>query len=236
MSPAAMIWRARMTPAPCALLNEAVVKRFVAVACLDPFACPRHMGDMLIETETTPNPSTLKFLPGQPVMEAGTRDFASPEEAEASPLADALFSLGDVTGVFFGRDFISITAAPGVNWSDLKPDVLGLLMEHFSANMPLFRAGSAAGIAVPPADAEFAENPEDAEIVAQIKDLIETRVRPAVANDGGDIVFRGFDQGKVYLQMQGACSGCPSSTMTLKNGIEQLLRYYVPEVTEVRAV
>ena len=113
------------------------------------------MGDMLIETETTPNPSTLKFLPGQPVMEAGTRDFASPEEAEASPLADALFSLGDVTGVFFGRDFISITAAPGVNWSDLKPDVLGLLMEHFSANMPLFRAGSAAGIAVPPADAEF---------------------------------------------------------------------------------
>lgn len=194
------------------------------------------MGDMLIETETTPNPSTLKFLPGQPVMEAGTRDFASPEEAEASPLAEALFALGDVTGVFFGRDFISITAAPGVNWSDLKPDVLGILMEHFSANMPLFRAGSAAGIAVPPADAEFAENPEDAEIVAQIKELIETRVRPAVANDGGDIVFRGFDQGKVYLQMQGACSGCPSSTMTLKNGIEQLLRYYVPEVTEVRAV
>jgi Fe-S cluster biogenesis protein NfuA len=191
---------------------------------------------MLIETEATPNPSTLKFLPGQPVMEAGTRDFASPEEAEASPLAEALFSLGDVTGVFFGRDFISVTAAPGVNWADLKPDVLGILMEHFSANMPLFRAGSAAGIAVPPADAEFAENPEDAEIVAQIKELIETRVRPAVANDGGDIVFRGFDQGKVYLQMQGACSGCPSSTMTLKNGIEQLLRYYVPEVTEVRAV
>lgn len=191
---------------------------------------------MLIETEATPNPSTLKFLPGQVVMEAGTRDFASPEEADASPLAEALFALGDVTGVFFGRDFISVTAAPGVNWSDLKPDVLGLLMEHFSANMPLFRAGSAAGIAVPPADAEFAENPEDAEIVAQIKELIETRVRPAVANDGGDIVFRGFDQGRVYLQMQGACSGCPSSTMTLKNGIEQLLRYYVPEVTEVRAV
>ncbi len=194
------------------------------------------MAIMLIETEATPNPSTLKFLPGQPVMEAGTRDFAVPEEAEASPLAEALFSLGDVTGVFFGRDFISVTAAPGVNWGDLKPDVLGILMEHFSANMPLFRAGSAAGIAVPPADAEFAENPEDAEIVAQIKELIETRVRPAVANDGGDIVFRGFDQGKVYLQMQGACSGCPSSTMTLKNGIEQLLRHYVPEVTEVRAV
>lgn len=194
------------------------------------------MARMLIETEATPNPSTLKFLPGQLVMEAGTRDFAAPEEAEASPLAEALFSLGDVTGVFFGRDFISVTAAPGVNWPDLKPDVLGILMEHFSANMPLFRAGSAAGIAVPPADAEFAENPEDAEIVAQIKELIETRVRPAVANDGGDIVFRGFDQGKVYLQMQGACSGCPSSTMTLKSGIEQLLRYYVPEVTEVRAV
>lgn len=191
---------------------------------------------MLIETEATPNPSTLKFLPGQPVMEAGTRDFAAPEEAEASPLAEALFSLGDVTGVFFGRDFISVTAAPGVSWPDLKPDVLGILMEHFSANMPLFRAGSAAGIAVPAANSEFAENPEDAEIVAQIKELIETRVRPAVANDGGDIVFRGFDQGKVYLQMQGACSGCPSSTMTLKSGIEQLLRHYVPEVTEVRAV
>ncbi len=191
---------------------------------------------MLIETEATPNPSTLKFLPGQPVMEAGTRDFAAPEEAEASPLAEALFSLGDVMGVFFGRDFISVTAAPGVSWPDLKPDVLGILMEHFSANMPLFRAGSAAGIAVPDAHSEFAENPEDAEIVAQIKELIETRVRPAVANDGGDIVFRGFDQGKVYLQMQGACSGCPSSTMTLKSGIEQLLRHYVPEVTEVRAV
>ncbi len=191
---------------------------------------------MLIETEATPNPSTLKFLPGRTVMDAGTRDFASPEEAEASPLADALFSLGDVTGVFFGRDFISVTAAPGVNWADLKPDILALLMEHFSANMPLFHSGSAAGISVPAADAEFAENPEDAEIVAQIRELIDTRVRPAVANDGGDIVFRGFDQGKVYLQMQGACSGCPSSTMTLKNGIEQLLRHYVPEVTEVRAV
>lgn len=191
---------------------------------------------MLIETEATPNPSTLKFLPGQVVMEAGTRDFAAPEEADASPLAEALFSLGDVTGVFFGRDFISVTAAPGVSWPDLKPDVLGILMEHFSANMPLFRAGSAAGIAVPSEESAFAENPEDAEIVAQIKELIETRVRPAVANDGGDIVFRGFDQGKVYLQMQGACSGCPSSTMTLKSGIEQLLRHYVPEVTEVRAV
>ena len=191
---------------------------------------------MLIETEATPNPATLKFLPGRTVMETGTRDFATPEDAEASPLAEALFGLGDVTGVFFGRDFISVTAAPGAEWRDLKPDVLALLLDHFSANMPLFRPGSAAGITVPAEGAEFPDNPEDAEIVAQIKELIETRVRPAVANDGGDIVYRGFDAGKVYLQMQGACSGCPSSTATLKNGIEQLLKYYVPEVTEVRAV
>jgi Fe-S cluster biogenesis protein NfuA len=189
---------------------------------------------MLIETESTPNPATLKFLPGRPVMEAGTRDFASPEEAEASPLAEALFGLGDVTGVFFGRDFISVTAAPGVEWPGLKPDVLAILLDHFSANMPLFHAASA-GFAVP-ADDDFTDNPEDADIIEQIKELIETRVRPAVANDGGDIVYRGFDQGKVYLQMQGACSGCPSSTATLKNGIEQLLKHYVPEVTEVRAV
>jgi len=191
---------------------------------------------MLIETEPTPNPATLKFLPGRTVMEAGTRDFATPEEAEASPLADALFSLGDVTGVFFGRDFISVTAAPGVDWIELKPDVLGMLLDHFSANMPLFRAGSAAGIEVPPEGADFGDNPEDADIVIQIRELIETRIRPAVANDGGDIVYRGFDAGKVYLQMQGACAGCPSSSATLKNGIEQLLKYYVPEVTEVRAV
>lgn len=191
---------------------------------------------MLIETETTPNPATIKFLPGRTVMEAGTRDFATPEEAEASPLANALFGLGDVTGVFFGRDFISVTAAPGVEWEGLKPDVLGLLLDHFSANMPLFRPGNAGEIAVPAADEMFAEDPEDADIVIQIKDLIETRIRPAVANDGGDIVYRGFDKGKVYLQMQGACSGCPSSSATLKNGIEQLLKYYVPEVTEVRAI
>lgn len=194
------------------------------------------MALMLIETEPTPNPATLKFLPGRTVMEAGTRDFANPEEAEASPLADALFGLGDVTGVFFGRDFISVTAAPGAEWRDLKPDVLGILLDHFSANMPLFRPGSAAGISVPSEDQDFGDNPEDAEIVAQIKELIETRVRPAVANDGGDIVYRGFDAGKVYLQMQGACAGCPSSSATLKNGIEQLLKHYVPEVTEVRAV
>lgn len=191
---------------------------------------------MLIETETTPNPATLKFLPGRTVMDVGTRDFATPEEAEASPLADTLFGLGDVTGVFFGYNFVSVTAAPGVDWNTLKPDVLGVLLDHFSANMPLFRPGSAAGIAVPPENADFAENPEDADIVAQIRELIDTRVRPAVANDGGDIVYRGFDKGKVYLQMQGACAGCPSSSATLKQGIEQLLRHYVPEVTEVRAV
>ena len=191
---------------------------------------------MLIETEPTPNPATLKFLPGRIVMDAGTRDFATPEEAEQSPLADALFGLGDVTGVFFGRDFISVTAGEGVNWFDLKPDVLGILLDHFSANMPLFRPGSAAGITVPMEGQDFGDNPEDAEIVEQIKELIETRIRPAVANDGGDIIYRGFDAGKVYLQMQGACAGCPSSSATLKNGIEQLLKYYVPEVTEVRAV
>lgn len=191
---------------------------------------------MLIETENTPNPATVKFLPGRPVMSGGTRDFASPEEAEASPLADALFGLGDVTGVFFGSDFISVTIAPGAQWSDVKPDILGLLLEHFSANMPLFATGSASGIAVPSADEEFADDPQDAEIVEQIRDLIDTRVRPAVANDGGDIIYRGFDKGTVYLKMQGACAGCPSSTATLKNGIEQLLKHYVPEVTEVRAV
>ncbi|MGP7795074.1 NifU family protein [Sphingomonas sp. CLY1604] len=190
---------------------------------------------MLIETETTPNPATLKFLPGRIVMDAGTRDFATPEEAEASPLADMLFALGDVTGVFFGRDFVSVTAAPGVEWAGLKPDVLAILLDHFAANMPLFRQGSA-GFSVPADDEITTDDPADAEIVAQIRELIDTRVRPAVANDGGDIVYRGFDKGKVFLRMHGACAGCPSSTATLKNGIEQLLKYYVPEVTEVRAV
>ena len=192
---------------------------------------------MLIETEATPNPATLKFLPGRTVMEAGTRDFATPEEAEASPLAEALFGLGDVSGVFFGRDFVSVTIAPGGDWSATKPDVLAMLLDHFSAQMPLFRPASAGGISVPAEDeGGLNDDPADAEIVAQIRDLIDTRVRPAVANDGGDIVYRGFDKGKVYLRMQGACSGCPSSSATLKNGIEQLLKYYVPEVTEVRAV
>ncbi|RJF91476.1 NifU family protein [Sphingomonas cavernae] len=190
---------------------------------------------MLIETETTPNPTTLKFLPGRRVMDAGTRDFANPEEAEISPLAEALFALGDVEGVFFGGDFISVTAAPGVAWSDLKPQVLSVLLDHFTAEMPLFRPGSAGGISVP-AEEEFTDDPADADIVAQIRELIDTRVRPAVANDGGDIVYRGFDKGTVYLRMHGACAGCPSSTATLKHGIESLLKHYVPEVTEVRAV
>lgn len=191
---------------------------------------------MFIETETTPNPATLKFLPGEQVMASGTREFTSPEAAEQSPLAQALFDLGDVTGVFFGRDFVSVTAAPGVEWASLKPQVLSLLLDHFVSQAPLFVAGTADGIAVPPEeDASFSDDPADADVIDQIKDLIETRVRPAVANDGGDIIYRGFREGVVYLQMQGACSGCPSSTATLKHGIESLLKHYVPEVTEVRA-
>jgi len=190
---------------------------------------------MFIETETTPNPATLKFLPGQQVMAAGTREFADDEAAEASPLASALFSLGDVSGVFFGRDFVSVTSGPGVNWSSLKPQVVSVLLDHFVSGAPLFSGGNAGDIAVPAGDDDFGDDPADADVVAQIKDLIETRVRPAVANDGGDIIYRGFREGVVYLAMQGACSGCPSSTATLKQGIEGLLKHYVPEVTEVRA-
>jgi Fe-S cluster biogenesis protein NfuA len=190
---------------------------------------------MFIETETTPNPATLKFLPGEAVMPAGTREFRDEVEAEASPLAQALFDLGDVTGVFFGRDFISVTAAEGTDWSALKPQVVAILLDHFVTQAPLFAASAGNGIAVPGEDEDFGEDPADADIVVQIRELIETRVRPAVANDGGDIIYRGFREGVVYLQMQGACSGCPSSTATLKQGIESLLKHYVPEVTEVRA-
>jgi Fe-S cluster biogenesis protein NfuA len=193
------------------------------------------MEAMLIQTETTPNPATLKFLPGERVMESGTRDFANPEEAELSPLAEAIFSTGEVVGVFFGRDFISVTAAPSVEWKDLKPEILGILLDHFSSGAPLFRPAAAGGIAVA-ADEDYGDAPEDAEIVAQIRELIETRVRPAVAQDGGDIVYRGFQKGTVYLALHGACSGCPSSTMTLKQGIESLLKHYVPEVETVEAV
>jgi Fe-S cluster biogenesis protein NfuA len=190
---------------------------------------------MLIHTERTPNPATRKFLPGRTVMEAGTRDFADAETAEASPLASALFATGMVEGVFFGSDFISVTAAPGVSWTDLEPIVVEVLLDHFVTDAPLFAPGSAAGIHIADEPA-FDEDPADSEIIDQIKELIDTRVRPAVAQDGGDIVYRGYKDGRLYLGMQGACSGCPSSTVTLKRGIESLIRHYVPEVESVEAV
>ena len=192
---------------------------------------------MYIETETTPNPSALKFLPGQAVMVSGTREFATPEAAEASPLAQAIFDTGEVVNVFFGADFVTVTAAPGADWAGLKPQVIAILLDHFVAEAPLFAPATAGGISVPPPEDEMAveERPEDAEVIAAINELLETRVRPAVAGDGGDIAYRGFRDGVVYLTLQGSCSGCPSSTATLKHGIEGLLKHYVPEVTEVRA-
>ncbi|MGZ2410799.1 Fe-S cluster biogenesis protein NfuA [Sphingomonas sp. F9_3S_D5_B_2] len=190
---------------------------------------------MLIRTEQTPNPATRKFLPGQPVMDSGTRDFADEESAQASPLASALFSSGLVEGVFFGRDFVSVTAAPGVSWSDLEPLVLETLLDHFVSGAPLFAPGSAGGIHVAD-DNAVEESVEDADVIDQIKELIETRVRPAVAQDGGDIVYKGYRDGRLYLSMHGACAGCPSSTVTLKRGIEGLIRHYVPEVESVEAV
>ncbi len=192
---------------------------------------------MFIETETTPNPASLKFLPGRTVMQTGTREFASPEAAEASPLAQAIFDTGEVVNVFFGWDFVTVTAAPGSSWSALKPQVVATLLDHFVSEAPLFVGGSANGISVPGEDdAPVVEDrEEDAEIIASINELLETRVRPAVAGDGGDIAYRGFADGVVYLALQGACSGCPSSTATLKHGIESLLKHYVPEVVEVRA-
>lgn len=194
-----------------------------------------YIARMFIETETTPNPATLKFLPGRAVMPSGTRDFASPEEAEASPLAQALFDTGEVTGVFFGRDFVSVTAAPGADWPQLKPQVVAVLLDHFVSEAPLFASPSATGFSVPAEQEAMDDDPADAEVIDQIKELIETRVRPAVAGDGGDIRYRGYRDGVVYLTMQGACSGCPSSSATLKQGIEGLLKHYVPEVHEVRA-
>lgn len=191
---------------------------------------------MFIETETTPNPSSLKFLPGKTVMDVGTREFTSPEAAEASPLAQAIFDTGEVVNVFFGWDFITVTAAPGADWSALKPQVVAILLDHFVSEAPLFAQASAGGIAVPPEDVmAVEERTEDSEIIAAINELLETRVRPAVAGDGGDIAYRGFRDGVVYLTLQGSCSGCPSSTATLKHGIEGLLKHYVPEVIEVRA-
>ncbi len=191
---------------------------------------------MFIETETTPNPASLKFLPGRSVMSAGTREFASPEAAEASPLAQAIFDTGEVVNVFFGSDFVSVTAAPGADWGSLKSQVVAILLDHFVSEAPLLTPGTAGEISVP-MDDEMAveEAAEDSEIIAQINELLETRVRPAVAGDGGDIAYRGFKDGVVYLTLQGACSGCPSSTATLKHGIEGLLKHYVPEVVEVRA-
>jgi Fe-S cluster biogenesis protein NfuA len=183
---------------------------------------------MFIETQATPNPATVKFLPGRAVMAAGTADFETSETAVASPLATALFALGDVSGVFFGADFVSVTAAPGVDWRDLKPQVLGVIVDHFASGAPLLHAEAAA--------ATVEDDAGHADIVRQIEELLDSRIRPTVAGDGGDIVYRGFRDGVVYLKLQGACSGCPSSTATLKNGIENLLKYYVPEVEEVRAV
>jgi Fe-S cluster biogenesis protein NfuA len=190
---------------------------------------------MLIRTEQTPNPATRKFLPGQAVMDAGTRDFPDAESAQASPLANALFDSGMVEGVFYGRDFVSVTAAAGRSWSDIEPVVLETLLDHFVSGAPLFARGTAAGIHISD-DSSFDDNPDDLEIIDQIKELIETRVRPAVAQDGGDIAYKGYRDGRLYLTMHGACSGCPSSTITLKRGIESLIRHYVPEVESVEAV
>lgn len=184
---------------------------------------------MLIETERTPNPATLKFLPGRPVAAGNPRDIDSPEAAETVPLARALFALPDVTRVYFGEDFLSVSIGPGAEWAIAKPEVLGLLVDHFASGQPLFPAGVAGEV-------ETFDDPADAGIVAQIRELIDSRVRPAVAADGGDIVYRGFQKGTVFLHMQGSCAGCPSSTATLKGGIENLLRHYVPEVTSVEAV
>ncbi len=183
---------------------------------------------MFIQTEETPNPATLKFLPSREVMPVGTADFPTREAAARSPLATRLFGVPDVAAVFLGADFITVTKAPEVDWQALKPAVLGAIMEHFTSGEPVLR--EAAGPAHASGDGD------NDEIVSQIVELLDTRGRPAVALDGGDIVFHGFEDGVVYLHMQGACSGCPSSTVTLKMGIENLLRHYVPEVQEVQAV
>lgn len=181
---------------------------------------------MFIQTEPTPNPSTLKFLPGRDVMGRGTADFLTAEGAKSSPLAVRLFAVDGVTSVFLGGDFITVGKGAETDWSVLKPQVLAAIMEHYSSGEPVMAESDAA--------AHSGEG--DSEIVKQIKDLLETRVRPAVAQDGGDIIFRDFDEGIVYLHLQGSCAGCPSSTATLKHGIENMLKYYVPEVVAVQAV
>jgi len=184
---------------------------------------------MFIQTEATPNPATLKFLPGRPVLESGTLDIPSKETAAQSPLAIRLFGVPNVGGVFFGSDFISVTKNGG-DWQQMKPALLGAIMEHYMSGEPLLAQNAQL---VETATDEFFDT-KDAETVATIKDLIETRVRPAVAGDGGDITFRGYKEGVVYLNMKGACSGCPSSTATLRHGIQNLLHHFIPEVVEVR--
>ncbi|MGD9502050.1 MAG: NifU family protein [Methyloceanibacter sp.] len=185
---------------------------------------------MFIQTEATPNPATLKFIPGQPVLAHGTLEFLDPEASKASPLASRLFEIQGVKGVFFGTDFISVTKGEG-EWQHLKPAILGVIMEHYLSGAAVANAPGTDG---GEADEFFA--PEDEETVKTIKELLETRVRPAVAQDGGDITFQGFRDGVVYLHMRGACAGCPSSTATLRHGIENLLRHFIPEVQEVRPV
>ncbi|HET9069541.1 MAG TPA: NifU family protein [Amaricoccus sp.] len=185
---------------------------------------------MFIQTESTPNPATLKFLPGQAVLATGTADFPNDAAAEGSPLARRIFGAGGVAGVFLGPDFVTVTKTEGEDWTAIKPGILGAIMEHYQSGQPVIE-GDAGAVGHATGDAG-----EDEAIVSQIKELLDTRVRPAVAQDGGDITFYGFDRGIVYLHMQGACAGCPSSTMTLKMGIENLLRHYIPEVTEVRPV
>ena len=187
---------------------------------------------MFIQTEGTPNPATLKFIPGRVVLDGGTLEFANREAAARSPLAERLFEVPGVTGVFFGSDFVTVTKADG-DWQHLKPAILGAIMEHYMSGAPLLTDGTVASDELADEEGEFFDK-ADAETVEQIKDLIETRVRPAVANDGGDITFRGFKDGIVYLNMKGACSGCPSSTATLQHGIQNLLRHFVPDVVEVR--
>jgi Fe-S cluster biogenesis protein NfuA len=183
---------------------------------------------MFIQTESTPNPATLKFLPGQAVLDVGTADFPNPEAAAKSPLAMRIFAVSGVTGVFMGLDFVTVTKAEAVDWQHIKPAILGAIMEHYQSGAAVMEGDAQA--------AHQAHDGPDGEIVKQIKELLDTRVRPAVAQDGGDITFHGFDRGVVYLNMKGACAGCPSSTLTLKMGIENLLRHYIPEVLEVRPV
>ena len=184
---------------------------------------------MFIQTESTPNPATLKFLPGQTVMEQGTADFPNENSASSSPLAKRIFTLKGVKGVFLGIDFITVTKLDDIDLEHIKPSILGAIMDHFQSGAPIIDGEQSGSV-------HAEHSGEDTEIVGQIKELLDSRVRPAVAQDGGDITFHGFERGIVYLQMQGACAGCPSSTMTLKMGIENLLRHYIPEVTEVRPV